>query len=184
MTARSTWGSLRLVSMFSVDSRAWPTKKATNDVTRPATRVTPVSTRTLLTITRVRRGTATRVERMPPVEYSDVMSMTPSTATASWPNVSPARLTPAGSKVALSTASTSDHVDAVPQQTRAENPTVTANRAESVQNVERTVRSFVHSERMTSTTDAWRSLTRPLRRSAAAGEAAAGPVGAAAAGWR
>src|SRR5437016_2161865 len=81
---------------------AWPAKNAPKEETSPTTAVTAVST-TALAASRVRRwGTAARLDRIEPVEYSLVMTSTPSTPTASWARKKPLRLYDAGFKIAWS----------------------------------------------------------------------------------
>ena len=67
------------------DSTAWPTKNATNDVTSETTRATPVNTSSFEKNTVPRRGIAVSEVRIIPVEYSEVITIAPSTAMISWP---------------------------------------------------------------------------------------------------
>ena len=62
--------------------RAWPTKNAAKQVTSPTTKVTPAKTSDLAASTRPRFGTAIRLVRIIPEEYSELMQSTPSTAMA------------------------------------------------------------------------------------------------------
>jgi hypothetical protein len=64
-------------------------------VTRPNTPAFPQSTGSLF-------GTAANVERIMPVEYSPLMTRTPSTPIASWATVTPIRLVSSGWKPARS----------------------------------------------------------------------------------
>ena len=66
------------------EMRAWPTRKVTKLITSPATSATPVQTTALAASRRLRFGTAARLVRIMPVEYSPVTTMTPRMAKASW----------------------------------------------------------------------------------------------------
>jgi hypothetical protein len=111
-------------------------------VTSATTRKTP----SLPASSRIRSGTAVSEERIAPVEYSLVTTSTPSTAIASWPSPSPERLVATGSKWARSLADALGQAWLVPQLARIPMPMVRTITASSVQPVERTERSFVHSE--------------------------------------
>src|SRR6202050_554638 len=100
-TARATpgspsdaWGAWPLM-------RAWPTKNAGNEVTSPTTKVTTAKTSDLAASTRPRFGTAIRLVRIIPEEYSELMKSTPSTAMATWAMAIPDWLTPVGSQLSL-----------------------------------------------------------------------------------
>ena len=58
----------------------------------PATKVTAETSSALARSTRRRRGSAAKVTRIMPVEYSDPIASTPSTTTAIWPTKTPFRL--------------------------------------------------------------------------------------------
>jgi len=81
--------------------RAWPTKNATKQVTSPTTKVTPAKTSDLAASTRPRFGTAIRLVRIIPEEYSELMHSTPSTTMASEAMATPAWLYPVGSQLSL-----------------------------------------------------------------------------------
>jgi hypothetical protein len=70
-------------------------------VTSPTTNATAAKTSDLAASTRPRFGTAIRLVRIIPEEYSELMQSTPSTAMASWAMYTPARLTPVGSQLSL-----------------------------------------------------------------------------------
>src|ERR1700683_2414355 len=100
-TARATpgspsdaWGAWPLM-------RAWPTKNAAKQVTSPTTKVTRAKTSDLAARTRPRFGTAIRLVRIIPDEYSELMQSTPSTAMATWAISIPDWLTPVGSQLSL-----------------------------------------------------------------------------------
>src|ERR1700734_1085314 len=100
-TARATpgspsdaWGAWPLM-------RTWPTKNAAKLVTSPTTKVTAANTSDLAASTRPRFGTAIRLVRIIPDEYSELMQSTPSTAIASDAMPTPAWLNPVGSQLSL-----------------------------------------------------------------------------------
>jgi len=70
-------------------------------VASPTTKVTAAKTSDLAASTRPRFGTAIRLVRIIPEEYSELMQSTPSTAMASEAMATPARLTPVGSQLSL-----------------------------------------------------------------------------------
>ena len=81
--------------------RAWPTKNAVKLVTSPTTKVTAAKTSDLAARTRPRLGTAIRLVRIIPDEYSELMKSTPSTAMARVAMPIPSRLTAVGSQLSL-----------------------------------------------------------------------------------
>ena len=99
-----------------------------------------------------RCGTAAKVERIMPVEYSPVITSTPSTPIASCAMCQPPRLASTGLKVARSWGSSGPvrHLHARRRRCRGRPSPTTATSSE--QRVERRIQSFVHSER---TTRAW-----------------------------
>src|SRR5580692_5824572 len=101
-TARATPGSPSAAWGAWPLMRAWPTKNATKVVTSPTTNVTPAKTSDLAASTRPRFGTAIRLVRIIPDEYSELMQSTPSTAMASCAMAIPAPLTPVGSQLSFS----------------------------------------------------------------------------------
>ncbi len=66
-----------------------PIRKAMKAPTVPTTRATTPYTAALDHSTGSRRGTAARVERIIPVEYSPAVTRTPRTPSASWPKPVP-----------------------------------------------------------------------------------------------
>src|SRR6266481_3629650 len=101
-TARATPGSPSAAWGAWPAMRACPTKNAVKLVTSPTTKVTTAKTSDLAASTRPRFGTAIRLVRIIPDEYSELMQSTPSTAMASEATATPSRLTPAGSQLSLS----------------------------------------------------------------------------------
>src|SRR5674476_329698 len=89
-----------------------------------------------------RRGTAARVERIIPVEYSPVMTSTPRTTTASCAR-SAARV---NTKTLLPLASCPVSCDATTAENNVTIPTIKKTVIPSVQTVERRVRNLIHSD--------------------------------------
>src|SRR5665811_1876486 len=89
-----------------------------------------------------RRGTAARVERIIPVEYSPVMTSTPRTTTASCAR-SAARV---NTKMLLPLASCPVSCDATTAENNVTIPTIKKTVIPSVQTVERRVRNLIHSD--------------------------------------
>src|SRR5271169_6738831 len=100
-TARATPGSPSAAWGAWPLMRAWPTKNATKLTTSPTTKVTTAKTSDLAASTRPRFGTAIRLVRIIPEEYSELMQSTPSTAMASCAMAIPAWLTPVGSQLSF-----------------------------------------------------------------------------------
>src|ERR1700678_3246394 len=100
-TARATPGSPSAAWGAWPAMRAWPTKNAAKQVTSPTTKVTEAQTSDLAARIRPRRGTAIRLARIIPEEYSELMQSTPSTAMASEAMAIPSRLTAVGSQLSL-----------------------------------------------------------------------------------
>ena len=98
-TARATPGSPSAAWGAWPLMRAWPAKNATKQVTSPTTKVTTAKTSDLAASTRPRFGTAIRLVRIIPEEYSELMHSTPSTTMASEAMATPAWLTPVGSQL-------------------------------------------------------------------------------------
>ena len=128
ITARSTFGSPRLVFRFLLDKMAWPMKNEPNDATSPVTRLTRVNTMPLAASTVPRRGCTDSEVRIIPVEYSEVMASAPSTTMISWPRTRPIRLCWVGSKNGPWTGR-----ESAATQASAPMPTVTTTMASSVQ---------------------------------------------------
>src|SRR5580698_5831761 len=95
-TARTTPGSPSAACGAWPLMRAWPTKNAAKQTTSPTAKVARAKTSDLAASTRPRFGTAIRLVRIIPEEYSELMQSTPSTAmaTADW-------LIPVGSQLSL-----------------------------------------------------------------------------------
>jgi MFS family permease len=100
-TARNTPGSPSAACGAWPLMRAWPTKNAAKQVTSPTTKVTAAKTSDLAASSRPRFGTAVRLARIIPEEYSELMHRTPSTAMASEAMATPAWLYPVGSQLSL-----------------------------------------------------------------------------------
>ncbi len=135
---------------------AWVSQKQPNASTSPTTSAAPPVTAALAASTVHRRGTATKVVRIRPVEYSEVNTSTPSTVTGSAAySAYPRKLLTRGSsgppaRAVLRVAPT---IAVIPRVTTAEISTVNW--------VERTDRSLVHSKASTSAARA--SGSEPLR---------------------
>ena len=104
-----------------------------------------------------RFGTALKLARIIPVEYSPVITRTPSTAIASWETLTPASAMSSGFRFARSPELIEPQCEEVTAAKSAGSPIVSRTATNSDQRVERSERSFVHSER---TTRAW--VTRPV----------------------
>ncbi len=88
-----------------------------------------------------------KVVRIEPVAYSDVMINAPSTPTTNWDRNEPVWLNRTGSNEARSASPRWDHWPASTLETRAESPIPAMNTMTRQIQVDRTERSFVHSER-------------------------------------
>ena len=98
-----------------------------------------------------RFGTAAKVERIIPVEYSAVITRTPSTPIKSWASITPVRLMATGS-VPKSASGPSSPVVMAPvlvSAATAPKPTTTTTVASSVYTVDRSDRILIHSETIT-----------------------------------
>ena len=104
-----------------------------------------------------RRGTAVIEARIIPVEYSAVITSTPSTPIASWAIWTPTKLTSSGWKSARSLGLAEGQWCETTAAAIAGTPIVNRNAAASDHFVERTERSFVSSERKTRS-----CVTRPV----------------------
>ena len=115
-----------------------------------------------------RRGTASSEARITPLEYSLVMTSTPSTPMASCPRPIPVpRMKPTGSDRALASRAAARgpyQFDSVSQAISAVKPTHTTTKMTSVQTVERTERILVHSARSRPAKPAWRPRPGPRGR--------------------
>jgi len=141
-SARSTW----------TPSFDWKPSVATQDRPTPTAEVTAAiraSTIALAHSAGRRVGTAAKVDRIIPVEYSEVIASTPSTASVSWATPYPmVTMKTARAEPVPTTASGPAPAGAldVPQLSRVLNPTMSATVRARVQTVERTVRVLIHSE--------------------------------------
>ena len=131
---------------------AWPSQNATKTRISLTTTATVPNTATLASRTTGRRGTADRVARMVPVPYSALITSTPSTPKMSWPRKIPIRLRRVGSSMTS--------VGLTVPVVSAQRPTTAIAVPASVQAVDRTVQSLVHSAAA-----AWRRPTLPRGRS-------------------
>src|SRR5450631_76809 len=136
-------------------STAWPTKNEANAVTSATTNTTAPTTTSLAASTVVRLEVMDSVVRIEPVAYSDVTTIAPSTPTTNWERNEPVWLNRTGSNEARSAKPRWDHWPASTLETRAESPMPATNTTTRQIQVDRTERSFVHSERT------W--LTSPAR---------------------
>src|SRR5579859_762078 len=100
-TARATPGSPSAAWGAWPLMRAWPTKNAAKLTASPTTKVAAAKTSDLAASTRPRFGTAIRLVRIIPDEYSELMQSTPSTAMARVAMPIPARLSAVGSQLSL-----------------------------------------------------------------------------------
>src|SRR5690242_13334426 len=148
ITARSTFGCDSVALSCVLVRMAWPTKNAMKAVTKVTTTATAAKTPALAAYTVARRGIAVSEVLIIPVEYSEVITIAPSTTMTSWPRKkSPAMLTWVASKVARSDAEVCDQLAATPAEMAAPIPTLITNSTSSVHQVERTERILVNSER-------------------------------------
>src|ERR1700712_4091954 len=128
------------------------------ELMRPTTKATTKSTRVLAANTGKRCGTAVKDERIIPVENSPLITSTPSTAMMSEAKVSPAvaavvvKLAACAStatRCAAETRSTKADLSGMANATSDAMPTTSTTALIRVQNVDRRVRSLIHSERTT-----------------------------------
>lgn len=139
-TARSTPGWLSAGAWMPCRSAAPPAKKEMNAAASPRASVTAPNTAVFAASTRGRRGIAASVARIMPEVYSPVMTSTPSTPANSNPGTRPARALLVRSPTAFFVLNpTATAMATAPV-------TVTA----SVHQVERKLRSLIHSIRATS----------------------------------
>src|SRR5215472_17547359 len=115
----------------------------------PATSATAVNTTALAASIGVRRGTASTLEEIMPVAYSLVITSAPSTQSGISPKPSAAARKPVGSAAYVCLVASLVVLQfAIAMPTiRVLRPTPATTRAASDQAVDRTERSFVHSER-------------------------------------
>src|ERR1700728_2162169 len=104
-------------------SRAWPRKNDTNESTSASTSATRPNTTPLAANTTERRGITVSDVRIIPVEYSEVRTSAPSTATTSGPrNPIPPRLVEVASNVAWLDADILCQLALMTAQISTENP--------------------------------------------------------------
>src|ERR1700733_10267116 len=149
-TARATPGSPSAAWGAWPLMRACPTKNAAKQVTSPTTKVTTARTSALAASTRPRFGTAIRLVRIIPDEYSELIKSTPNTTMASWAIATPAWLTPVGSQLCFSETLNLGEPWALAALMTAPRATPSTTVTVSAQNVDRTERSLTHSEFSTS----------------------------------
>src|ERR1700733_15832467 len=125
-------------------------KKVAKTVIALTTKSSAPHTAALAASIGIRCGTASSEERMAPLVYSLLMTITPSTQMASWPRPRPApKITAVGSASNLAWLGWLPGEFQVFEMTiaiSAENPMATTTKAASDQTVDRTDRIFVHSE--------------------------------------
>ena len=129
----------------------WPMKNAAKHAVRPTMKVTAANTSTLAARTTVRCGVAPSVARIWPVAYSELMTRTPRTPTASWARNRPLRLNPVGSNKRVSPRPSRSQRLTRAAQNSAPSPTTITTVTNSDHIVDLTVRSFVHSARHAAT---------------------------------
>jgi len=104
--ARSTPGSPIEIGTLGFSIGA-PMKNDTNAATRPTARTSSPSTAALAVSMGTRRGTASRLDRIMPVEYSEAIAMTPRTQITGWMARKPLPRTTAAGSDAVSARSDS-----------------------------------------------------------------------------
>ena len=135
-------GVERLACVTGALRRTWPSRKAQRATPSEITSTTVPKTSTLARSTRGRRGAAANVARIVPVEYSLLMTITPSTPSTSWQKKVPTRLSCVGLSVALLTADIVDQCARVSAVARPEIPMPITTVRPSVHIVERTRAQF------------------------------------------
>src|SRR3954452_17724409 len=146
-TARTASGWAREIPCEP--SRAWPPTKVTSTVTRATAKVTAASTPALAASTGNRRGTAAKVALIIPVAYSPVTASTPSTPTVSSARLTPMRSWLTGLKSARSPAFMLYQWALLTYDTSRPTMAMPSTVAASTHHDDRTVRSLIHSERIT-----------------------------------
>src|SRR4051794_37914152 len=130
---------------------AAPMKNDGKATSRPTTKTSSANTVDFANSIGNRFGTASRLARIMPVEYSLAMTMTPRTQIVSWLNWKPAprmKLTVSSTTDCRSDASVSVHWAAVSPVISVVKPIVRTNSNTNAQIVDRTERIFVHSDVM------------------------------------
>ncbi len=127
---------------------AWPTKNDVNDTASHTTKASVPNTTALAPSTTGRRGTAAKVARMDPDPYSALTVSPPSTPMASCPKSEPGQAD-AGGVEQRACRRPRRGASATPRWrvARMPMPRPATTVASTHHAVERTVRSFVHSER-------------------------------------
>src|ERR1017187_4466048 len=148
-TSRSTPGSVsEMAEPPREDSRAVATKNSATAASRLSGSTRPTTTISFAQSTGSREGTTASVARIIPVAYSPLNNSTPSTPTTSWAITTPTRLSvtpPAAELPAEILYGAPDPVIAAPR------PTISTTARSAHHQVERSARSFTHSERTTRT---------------------------------
>src|SRR5674476_932872 len=130
---------------------AWDAKNVAKVVSAAMTNVTRAKTVALTASRDPRCGTAVNVVRIIPEEYSEVMISTPSTPIASWLRNIALNGNPAALKLAVSGSRPDSRPDVRPRANSEPSPMVRTAVTRKVQEVERSDRILVHSERATPT---------------------------------
>src|SRR6516165_10002795 len=125
-------------------------KNTANTVIALTTASSTANTPALAASMGIRRGTASSEERIAPVEYSLLITITPSTQIASWPMPNPApKITDVGSVSSVACSGWRPGLSQLLEMTLATSvlkPIATTTNASSDQRVDLTERIFVHSE--------------------------------------
>ncbi len=157
--------------MWWLSRIAWLPKKAINTVGSISAKLTTANTPAFAQSTGSRFGTATIVERIIPVEYSPLITSTPRTPIASWDTFTPDSATSSGLRLARSCGLRWLQRCARMVANSIGKPIPRTMATRNDQRVDRSERSFVHSE--TATRHWLRRPTRSRRGSAAAAVGAA-----------
>src|ERR1700730_10478729 len=128
---------------------AWLAKNAINTDGSIKRNETVAYTAIFAQSTGSRLGTAVMLARIIPVEYSPVITSTPSTPIASCERLTPARAMSSGWRSACSCGLIEPQCDDVSAPKRHGRPIVNSTATKKHQRVERSERSLVHSETMT-----------------------------------
>ncbi len=138
-------------------TETWLAQKATNTDGSASTNVSSENTPSFAQRMASRFGTAVKLARIIPVEYSAVIVSTASTAIASCDRFTPAVAISSGCRFARSRGLIVPQCDEVTAANRHGRPIVSATATRSDQRVERTERIFVHSDTATRS-----CVTRPV----------------------
>src|SRR5215831_18467168 len=132
--------------MWWRDRIAWLAQNAISTDGSISRNVTTPKTAVFAQSTGSRLGTALKLARIIPVEYSPVMTSTPSTAIASCETLTPASAMSSGWRLARSLGLIEPQCDEVTNANSTGKPIVSRTAANNDQRVERSERSFVHSD--------------------------------------